>query len=213
MFSRDGSLPVHAGHPDRGVAHDVDDELVGVGQLGAHRQPEREPELRRVAPGEVAPRRRRPPEHAIGCRATVPGLVGQDRRRPGRARPQLAEHPVAGDRRRVRRRRAGSNSASQSSRSAVDRRPRSRCRAPLASAPTRPRSSSARCGEEQLRVGVDRHVGVVGLVQVARVVRDVDEDLARRDRRREASCWLRLEPTARIASDDSRKWRITGLSL
>jgi hypothetical protein len=45
-------LEIHAGEADRGIAPDVDAELVGGGELGAHREAEPVAELRRLAPAE-----------------------------------------------------------------------------------------------------------------------------------------------------------------
>ena len=51
-----GRLEVHADHAERGVAHDVDREPVGLREPCAHRQPEARAELRRLAPAEIAAR-------------------------------------------------------------------------------------------------------------------------------------------------------------
>ena len=52
-------LEVHAGHADGRIAPHVDAQLVGMRELGAHRQPQAVAQLRRLAPADVAERRRR----------------------------------------------------------------------------------------------------------------------------------------------------------
>src|SRR6516225_4892951 len=49
-------LEIEARHTEGGVAHDVDAELVGCGNLGADREPQPGAELVRLAPADIATR-------------------------------------------------------------------------------------------------------------------------------------------------------------
>jgi hypothetical protein len=49
-------LEIESRHPERRVAHEVDAELVGRGDLGADREPKPGAELVRLAPAEIAAR-------------------------------------------------------------------------------------------------------------------------------------------------------------
>src|SRR5204862_3689989 len=52
-----GRLEIEPGHAEGGVAHEIDAELVGGGQLGADDEAEPGAERVRLAPAEIAARR------------------------------------------------------------------------------------------------------------------------------------------------------------
>ena len=70
-------LEVHAGETDGGVAPQVDAELVGLGQLGAHGKPEAHAELGGLAPADIGHRFGRHPERR-NLVARAAGVVGDD---------------------------------------------------------------------------------------------------------------------------------------
>ena len=70
-------LEIHAGEADRGIAPDVDAELVRAGELGAHGKAEAVAQLGGLAPADIGVRRRRLPERReLVARAA--GIVGDD---------------------------------------------------------------------------------------------------------------------------------------
>src|SRR5713226_121978 len=74
----DRGLEIHARKADRSIAPDIDAELVGPGELGAHRQAEAIAELGRLAPADVAERVLADPERReLVARAA--GVMGDDR--------------------------------------------------------------------------------------------------------------------------------------
>src|SRR5438309_3311383 len=72
-----GRLEVEPGHAEGGVAHEVDAELVGGGQLGADGEAEPGPERVRLAPAEIAARRDGAVERQQLV-ARAPRVVGDD---------------------------------------------------------------------------------------------------------------------------------------
>src|SRR5713226_4973822 len=74
----DRGLEIHARKADRGIAPDIDAELVGPGELGAHREAEAIAELGRLAPADIAERVLADPERReLVARAA--GVMGDDR--------------------------------------------------------------------------------------------------------------------------------------
>ena len=94
-------LEIHAGEADRRVAPEIDAELVGAGQLGAHREAETVAELGRLAPADIGERRLADPERR-DLVARAAGVVGDDRVLDVDRVQQVPDHPVGRDRRRVR---------------------------------------------------------------------------------------------------------------
>ena len=97
-------LEVHPGHPDRGIAPDIEAELFGAGDLCAHRQAQAVAELGGLAPTDVAQRGGRVPErrHLVARAAGVvrgDGVVDADRL--VNRRVQVAQHAVGIERRLV----------------------------------------------------------------------------------------------------------------
>src|SRR5208282_2836860 len=86
-------LEVEPGHPEGGVAHEVDAELVGGGDLGADREPQPGAELVRLAPADIAARPGRPVER-VELFAWAAGIVG-DYGLGGIDHPhELRNHPI-----------------------------------------------------------------------------------------------------------------------
>ena len=88
-----GGLEIEAGHAKRRVAHEIDAELVGRGDLGADREPEPGAELVRLAPAEIAARPGRAIER-IELLARAAGIVRDDRLGGVDDAHELRDHPV-----------------------------------------------------------------------------------------------------------------------
>ena len=90
-------LEIEPGHPEGGVAHEVDAELVGRGDLGADDEAEPGAELMRLAPADIAARPGRPVERdELVARAA--GIVGDDGLGGIDHPHELRDHPVGVDR-------------------------------------------------------------------------------------------------------------------
>ena len=168
-----GRLEVEAGHAERRIAHEVDAELVGIGDLGADRQAQPRAELVRFSPAHIAARPRRLVErqHLITRRAAVVGddrILGIDQAREladdaiGRdralARGELGRplrHPSLGDTRNILRDRA--------------------LHAGFGFQPIAYRLHEGR--QHQFGVAQDADLGGVVLVEVAWIVRGVNDAL------------------------------------
>src|SRR5690348_1713868 len=70
-------LEIHAGETDRGIAPDIDAELVGPCEFGAHRKPEAIAELGGLAPAEIGEGLDRLPERRELI-ARAAGIMGDD---------------------------------------------------------------------------------------------------------------------------------------
>src|SRR5271166_5995871 len=86
-------LEVEPGHPECGVAHEVDAELVGGGDLGADREPQPGAELVRLAPADIAARPGRPVER-VELFAWAAGIVGDDGLGGIDHPHELRDHPI-----------------------------------------------------------------------------------------------------------------------
>ena len=170
-------LGVEAGHPERAVAHEVEAELVGAGQLGADHQGDAEAEVGGLSPADVAVRRGRVVERndRVAGRARV---VGDDR--PGLVQRgvDLVDDAVGVDRHLV---------------GLEQRRPLLHPLLPLSGDPVAHAGVPGRLADGRLDLvddhcerllGVARqaHVYALLLVDVVYVVGVLDERLARRDR-------------------------------
>ena len=176
-----GGRQIHAGHADRGVAHDVNDRLVRVGQLGAHRQPERVAQLRRLPPAQVAARGGGPVEHALNV-AHRTGFVAQNRGGRVQHTPELAEHAVAVDRAGIVAEFGLVLGLPHGADAGQD--------LDIGLADGGAISANAtqflgQCRQEEFGVAQNGHRGRVGLVEVHGIVGGVDDQLARPDGGRE----------------------------
>jgi len=169
-------LEIEAGHAEGGVAHEVDAEFVGGGDLGADRQPEPGAELVRLAPADIAARPGRPVER-VQLLARAAGIVGDDGFGGIDHPHELRDHPVGVDRPFV-----GAQLALPAAEPclALARDLLGHAvRAGLAAEPVTHRLDQL--AEHELGVAEDAEIGGKGLVQVARVVGRVDDLLTRRD--------------------------------
>src|SRR6202040_228856 len=92
-------LEIEPGHAEGGVAHEVDAELLGGGELGPDDQAEAGAERVRLAPAEIAARRDRPVEgQELVARAPAPprtwGMPGWGACGPS-AEPRVALPPAS----------------------------------------------------------------------------------------------------------------------
>ena len=174
-----GSLDVHPDHADGGVAHDVDAQLVRLGELRAHDRAQPETKLGGLAPSDVGPGRRALP-HRRQLVAGTARVVRDDGVRHVDVVVQVVDDAVLVDRNLVGRelrhpvvepflpnlRHFGRDVAG----------------VPVACAVRPPLDVVDQPSKRELRVSQKRVVGLVVLVDVAGVRRRVDERLAGRNR-------------------------------
>ena len=168
-------LEIEAGHPERCVAHEVDAEFVGCGDLGADREAEPGAELVRLAPADIAARPGRPVER-VQLLARAARIMSDDRLGGVDDPHELRDDPVWVDRALV-----GAQlplPASEPLLALARDLPGDRVRARLAVQPIAHRLDQL--AEHELGVAENPEIGGKGLVQVARVVGRVNDLFAGR---------------------------------